>query len=78
MPLANQIKQGQNVVVTVPLRGIGAAPGFADGGTTFNSGDPTATYTIAIPNGPLIENGAFYELLKALDDLQRNGGASVA
>jgi hypothetical protein len=70
MPLRNQVKAGSNIVVTVPLRGLGPAPSFTDGGTTYNSGDPTATYTITIPTPVSSITGvSIYNILDELDNL---------
>lgn len=77
-PLASQAKGGQNITVTVVLRGIGPSPTFIDGGTTFNSGDPTATYLIPIPAGGLMNNGAYEELCDMLDRFLREGSATVS
>lgn len=73
MPLSRQVKKGTNIVVTVVLRGLGAPPTFFDGGTTFNSGDPTATYTIATGTNP----NAWELICDTLDDMACNGTAVV-
>lgn len=78
MPLANQVKAGSTITVAVVLRGLGAAPTFIDGGTTFNSGDPTATYSIALAAANLINNGAQDELCDLLDRMLREGSATVS
>lgn len=77
MPISNQVKANTNIVVTVVLRGLGPAPTFVDGGTTFNAGDPTATYTI--PTGPAATAGTqdWNNLTDILDLLVREGGATV-
>ena len=78
MPLANQIKASGTITVSVPLRGMGPAPFFTDGGTTFNSGDPTATYSIVVAPAGAINDGAQGELLDLLDRLLCEGSATVA
>lgn len=78
MPLRNQVKLGGTITVTVPLRGLGKAPSYVDGGTAFNSGDPNATYTIVLPNPGPIQDGAIETLLDTLDLLVRNTSATVA
>ena len=78
MPLANQVKAGSTITVSVVLRGMGAAPTFIDGGTTFNSGDPTATYSIVVAPAGAINDGPQDELLDLLDRLLCEGSATVA
>lgn len=77
MPLSSQVKANSSIVVTVPLRGMGASPGFVDGGTTFNSGDPTATYTINTAAAAAAGSQDWQDLCDTLDCLQREGVAVV-
>ena len=82
MPLANQVKAGGNIVVTVPLRAMGPAPTFIDGQQTFNAADPTATFTIPVGSVTTATPGAitgapYDELTDVLDRMWREGTATV-
>lgn len=90
MPLKFQIQAGANIVVTVPLRQIGPAPNFVDGaGGGFNAGNPTATYTIAIPAAtfgppgtptgamPGTTDEAILDILDQLDNLAQKQTATI-
>ena len=50
LPLFQQVAPGTNIVITMTLQSLSnGANGFVAGGGTFNSGNPTATFTLAIP-----------------------------
>lgn len=78
MPLASQIAANATITVSIPLRGIGPFPGFADGGTTFNSGSPTMTLTI--PTGPsgTIGSNDWQNLIDEAERIWREGTGSVS
>lgn len=76
LPLASQVKLNSNITVSIPLRGLGTQPGFADGGTAYNSGDPTMTVTVA--TGPIGAAGsqAWQDLIDSCERLIREGAAT--
>lgn len=83
MPLANQIAAGTSVTIAVTLQAFGPPPSFQVGGNTYNSGNPTATFTITNPTvsmgQPGVNSGApIGELFDLLDRLWREGAATVA
>lgn len=83
VPLYAQIKAGTNVTVTVTLRGMGPQPTLTDGGATYNSGDPSCTFTIPVP--PAVPGGQqavtpseLVELLHDVEDMWQAGTATAA
>jgi hypothetical protein len=93
LPLFQQLAPGTSVVITMTLQGLSSGPsGFTQGGTTFNSGNPTATFTGVVPGNTAsslqsgtggggqaaITNSGMLELLNLLDLLWREGDFTVA
>lgn len=78
MPLANQQLSNSNITVTVPLQGLGPGPSFIPGGTTFNSGNPNATFTIPTRTSQSGVTGRGDDLLDLLERLWREGSATVS
>lgn len=80
MPLIRQVKTGANIVIQIPLRGVGPAPGFVDGGTAFNAGDPT--FTVTYPIAPNVLGQQTDELLQvllsAVEDAWQKGTVTVS
>ena len=93
LPLLQQVAPGTNITVTMTLQSLSnGANGFTQGGGTFNAGNPTATFTLAIPalnNATLsgttggqgsaaITNTAAQTLLSIIDQMWREGDFTVA
>lgn len=78
MPLANQIRSNANISISLPLRGIGAPPTFGDGGTAFNSGDPTMTVTIATQGGSAAGSAGWDQLVDLIEGMIREGSATAS
>ena len=56
MPLFQQLLEGGTITIQVPLKGLSsAAAGFVTG-STFNSGNPTCTFTLTLPPAPTSGN----------------------
>ncbi len=81
--LEQQTAAGSNVVVTVVLQGLGRD---FNPGTTFNSGNPTATFTIAVPkDAPGVVGGSageggnsWQDIIAQVELAWREGSATVA
>jgi|GEM_PF-5674826 len=86
MPLFWQTLEGGSIVITVPLKGLSSAAAGFTAGSTFNSGNPTATFTLTLPAAPTtsnpvigsagtaaVTNSAALELLNLIDKMWREG-----
>lgn len=72
MPLARQVAEGGTLTITMTMQGMSGAPYFTKGGTTHNSGNPTATFTGTVAQGTLDR------LIGAIDEAWRSGHLKVS
>ena len=86
VPLFSQAAAGQNIVITVVLQGLSTAAAGFTAGTTYNSGNPTATFTLSIPAAPItgeniagtggsaaVTNSAAKQICDLVEQLWREG-----
>lgn len=78
LPLASQVKMNANITISIPLRGLGSQPNFADGGTAYNSGDPTMTVTLNTQPAGAAGSCDWNNLIDEVERLWREGSATVS